>query len=171
MFTGDDRQNRDAEAMAEEIERKFLVSEPPSWLADCPSEEIEQGYLAIAEDGDEVRLRRRGDASLLTVKRGHGERREEEEVEIGDEQFEALWPLTDGRRLRKRRHRVEDPAATIEVDVYDDALAGLVTAEVEFPSEELADRFSPPRWLDEELTGDDRYANQRLAVEGRPADA
>jgi CYTH domain-containing protein len=45
--------------MGVEIERKFLVSEPPPWLGECPSEEIEQGYLAVGTD-HEVRLRRSG---------------------------------------------------------------------------------------------------------------
>jgi hypothetical protein len=40
-----------------EIERKFLVAEPPSDLARWPATKIEQGYLAVADDGTEVRVR------------------------------------------------------------------------------------------------------------------
>jgi adenylate cyclase len=149
-----------------EIERKFLLTERPDWLDGCRSQAIEQGYLAIGEE-DEVRVRRSGDGAVLTVKRGHGEERREHEVEIGEEQLAALWPLTEGRRIDKRRFYVEgDP--TIEVDVYSDELEGLITAEIEFPSREAADRFSPPEWLGDEVTGDDRYANQRLAIQGAP---
>jgi CYTH domain-containing protein len=149
-----------------EIERKFLVADAPSWLEGCRSQAIEQGYLAIAES-DEVRIRRTEPAAVLTVKRGHGEERLEQEVEIGDEQLAALWPLTEGRRIEKRRYYVEgDP--TIEVDVYHGELDGLVTAEVEFVSSEAADHFSAPEWLGAELTGDDRYANQQLAIQGAP---
>src|SRR5438552_1172812 len=65
-----------------EIERKFLVDELPGALGSYPSEEIEQGYLAI--DGEvEVRVRRRGgDATQITLKAGSGESRLEEEFEI-----------------------------------------------------------------------------------------
>ena len=42
-----------------EIERKFLVAELPAELAEHPGQRIEQGYLAIAPDGVEVRVRRR----------------------------------------------------------------------------------------------------------------
>ena len=43
-------------------------------------------------------------------------------------------------------------------------LAGLLTAEIEFPSEAAARDFSPPPWLGEEVTGDTTYANQNLAT-------
>jgi adenylate cyclase len=153
--------------MGVEIERKFRVTDPPPWLSECRAEAIEQGYLAIAEGGEEVRLRRIDASSVLTVKRGEGEKRLEVEIELSDEQFRAVWPLTEGRRLEKRRHRVEgDPV--IEVDVYRGDLAGLVIAECEFPSLEASHRFDPPDWLGDELTGDVRYANQRLAVRGLP---
>jgi len=153
-----------------EIERKFRIREPPQWLSECRSAAIDQGYLAIAEDGEEVRLRRiDGSSAVLTVKRGRGEERLEVEIELTDEQFQALWPLTEGRRVEKRRHRVEgDPL--IEVDVYSGNLAGLVVAETEFPSVDASHRFDPPDWLGEELTGDDRYANQQLAARGLPTD-
>ena len=153
--------------MGHEIERKFQVVDPPGWLEGCRASSIEQGYLAIGENGEEVRLRRIGSTPVLTVKRGHGEERVEQEVELADEQFGALWPLTEGRRIRKRRHYVEN-GPTIEVDVYLDGLEGLVTAEVEFPSVEEADAFDPPEWLADELTGDERFANQQLAISGAP---
>ena len=155
--------------MPTEIERKFLIADPPEWLNECRSESIEQGYLALGEHHEEVRLRRGEGPARLTVKRGHGEERLEQEVEISDEQLDALWPLTEGRRVAKQRHYVEG-APTLEVDVYSGELKGLVTAEAEFPSLKAAERFSAPDWLGRELTGDDRYANQELATRGLPGD-
>ncbi|HEY7268010.1 MAG TPA: CYTH domain-containing protein [Solirubrobacterales bacterium] len=150
-----------------EVERKFLVPEPPD-LEGTASDEIEQGYLAIGPDG-EVRLRRRGDALLLTVKRGSGISRDEAEVGLEADAFERLWPLTAGRRLRKRRHLIPRGELEIELDVYEGGLEGLVVAEVEFPSEAEADLFEPPGWLGEEVTGDERYLNETLATRGRPS--
>ncbi len=149
-----------------EVERKFLVPEPPE-LDGTESDEIEQGYLAIGADG-EVRLRRKGEKLLLTVKRGSGISRDEAEVELEREAFERLWPLTEGRRLHKRRYVVLLGDLGIEVDVYEGDLEGLVVAEVEFASEEEARRFEPPDWLGEEATGDERYLNETLATRGRP---
>ncbi|MBI5103539.1 MAG: CYTH domain-containing protein [Solirubrobacterales bacterium] len=152
-----------------EIERKFLVDALPPELDGVPSRRIQQGYLAVAPDGVEVRLRREDDHVELTIKSGPAMVRVEEHVAVDARQFEALWPLTEGRRLSKTRHLVPlGDGLTAEVDVYDDALDGLLTAEVEFPSAQASEAFTPPPWLGAEVTGDKRYANQSLATAGRP---
>ena len=152
-----------------EIERKFVLAEPPAGLGERPGERIEQGYLAIADDGVEVRVRRRAGRASLTVKSGPGRLRTEEEIEIDDRRFESLWPLTDGRRVTKTRHEVAlEAGLTAEIDVYDGVHDGLMTAEIEFGSVDASERFSPPAWLGREVTGDARYANQTLAVHGAP---
>lgn len=153
--------------VAVEVERKFLVADPPA-LDGAEADEIDQGYLALGDDG-EVRLRRRGERLLLTAKRGSGLSRQEAEVELDRERFDALWPLTEGRRLHKRRHVIPHGDVIVEVDVYAGELEGLVVAEIEFPSEEAARAFEPPAWLGEEVTGDRRYLNETLAAEGAPA--
>jgi adenylate cyclase len=146
-----------------EVERKFLVREPPE-LDDDAGDPIDQGYLATGDDG-EVRLRRKGDRLLLTAKRGTGLARDEVEVELDADTFERLWPLTEGRRLSKRRHLVPYGGLEIEVDVYDADLEGLVVAEVEFPSEEAARDFEAPEWFGDEVTGHPRYLNKALATQ------
>ena len=152
-----------------EIERKFLVAELPPGLDGHRAEHIDQGYLATAPDGVEVRIRRRGEGTTLTVKSGPAMVRVEEEIPIEDARFEVLWPLTAGRRLDKTRHYVPlDGGITVELDVYAGAHAGLATAEIEFPSEDAARAFVPPPWLGEEVTGDAAYANQTLAVSRAP---
>ncbi len=153
-----------------EIERKFLVEQPPPDLESHPSGEIEQGYVAITDDGVEVRLRRYDGRAFLTIKSAGELQRAEEEIEIDERRFRSLWPLTEGRRIEKRRYRI--PASggtTIELDVYAGSLAGLIVAEVEFDSEAAARAFEPPPWFGSEVTEDSRYKNRRLAVEGRPA--
>ncbi len=149
-----------------EVERKFLVPEPPD-LDGTESEEIEQGYLAIGDD-EEVRLRRKGNHLLLTAKRGSGLARDEAEVELDREDFERLWPLTEGRRVHKRRHVIPHGEHEVELDVYGGDLDGLVVGEIEFPSERAANAFDPPGWLGEEVTGDPRYLNETLATQGAP---
>jgi CYTH domain-containing protein len=100
--------------MATEIERKFLIPAAPDWLQDLPSERIAQGYLAVVDGEREVRIRRKGDQAALTVKSGSGETRREEEIDLSADQFEALWPLTEGARVFKTRYRVPYDGATIE---------------------------------------------------------
>lgn len=150
-----------------EIERKFLVERVPEGLD--AGEPIQQGYLAIADDGVEVRVRRRGEATVLTVKSGPAMVRIEEEMAIDERRFETLWELTDGRRVSKTRHLIPlDDGLTAELDVYAGALEGLLTAEIEFPTLEASEAFSPPAWLGREVTGDKRFAAQSLALHGRP---
>ena len=153
-----------------EIERKFVVDRLPDGLGE--GEEIEQGYLVIGDDGVEARIRRRGSQTTLTVKSGPGMVRTEEELAIDARRFESLWPLTEGRRVSKTRHLVPLGAGvTAELDVYAGEHDGLLTAEIEFESVEASEAFDPPAWLGREVTGDARYANQALALHGRPADA
>jgi CYTH domain-containing protein len=152
-----------------EVERKFLLAERPEGLDGHPAQRLEQGYLAIDPAGAEVRVRRKDDKTLMTVKSGIGLVRAEEEFAVEAERFARLWPLTEGRQVVKTRYLV--PLAgglTAEVDDYEGALAGLLTAEVEFADEAAALAFDPPAWLGREVTDDSRYANRALAVHGIP---
>ncbi|MDA2925108.1 CYTH domain-containing protein [Acidobacteria bacterium AH-259-L09] len=154
--------------MPEEIERKFLVESLPNNLDQYPQERIYQGYLAIMEDGTEVRLRAKGTRYFETVKSGRGKRRIELEVEITEEQFKALWPGTKGRRIEKVRYEIPHIVGKLQVDVYHTDLEGLVTVEVEFDSEKSSLRFLPLEWFGREVTEDKRYKNQSLALHGMP---
>src|SRR4051812_17088776 len=149
-----------------EVERKFLLDALPSGMD--AGARIEQGYLAIDPAGSEVRVRRKGPATLMTVKTGAGMVRGEEEFAIDADVFARLWALTEGRRVVKRRHLVPVGAFSAEVDVYEGALSGLLTAEVEFPDEAAALAFAPPAWLGRDVTDDARYGNRALAVNGIP---
>jgi adenylate cyclase len=151
-----------------EIERKYLVPSPPEGLEHNDRERISQGYLVIGADGEEVRVRRAGERAWLTVKRGLGEVRVEEEIELGPDQVGALWPLTERRRVTKTRYRVPEGDVMVEVDVFEGELEGLVTAEVEFESERQSAAFEPPEWFGDEVTEDARYKNERLATAGLP---
>jgi CYTH domain-containing protein len=151
-----------------EIERTFLVAVPPAGMADLPATAIRQGYVAI--DGD-VTARIRSSTPggcVLTVKAGSGAHRIEHEWPITDDDFDALWPRTAGRRIEKQRTRLELGAGghVAEVDVFAGSLAGLVLVEVEFGSEVACADFRPPDWFGREVTTDPRYTNAALAVAG-----
>jgi adenylate cyclase len=154
-------------APAREIERKFLASAMPEDRG--PGTAIAQGYLPLASDDPELRVRRKGDATVLTVKRGSGLDRSEDEVAISTEAFDALWPLTKGHRIEKKRYEIPQAGAIIELDEFGGALEGLLLAEVEFDAKEASERFEPPDWLGREVTEDPSYGNRSLAERGRPA--
>lgn len=155
-----------------EIERKWLVETLPPEVEGgrWDTRKLEQGYLAVS-DAAEVRVRRAdGGTAWLTVKSAPGLSRVEEELVLEDGAFERLWPLTEGRRLVKHRYsREADRGVLLELDVYEGELEGLAVLEVEFASEDAAAAFVAPDWVGRELTGDRAYANQSLALHGRPA--
>jgi adenylate cyclase len=148
-----------------EIERKFLVKRLPADLATFPRDEIAQGYLATESGGVQVRLRKKGNVRSLTYKRTVKNGREEREIRLSAEQFEALWPATAGRRLAKVRYEMPWKEHTIEIDVYRGRHDGLIVAEVEFADEKSCAAFKPPDWMDEDVTGKSRYSNVLLAHE------
>lgn len=152
-----------------EIERKFLLRSLPPGLDDAPAHLIVQGYLALTPEGVEVRVRRKGGDHFLTVKHGGSLSRIEVELPLPAHEFDTLWPLTAGRRLRKTRRELPGPGGlTFEIDRYEDTLAGLQVAEVEFPDEEAAHRFQSPDFFGREITGDPAYRNETLTRTGLP---
>lgn len=154
--------------MTNEIERKFLIRKLPQDVHKYASKKIIQGYLAITEDGTEVRLRKIGKDYFQTIKSGKGLKREEVETKLTKRQFDTLWPLTEGKKIEKKRYDIPDGDWIIELDIYAGPLEGLLTAEVEFKSQEDSKTFTPPAWMGQEVTLDDRYRNRNLAVHGLP---
>ena len=148
-----------------EIERKFLLkSLPAELLEETP---ILQGYLAH-DELMEVRVRQYGNDYSLTVKEGSGLVRKESEIALSAEQFQALWPSTEGRRLEKVRSLVSSGAFRIEVDRYLGELEPLLVAEVEFASVEESEHFVKPDYLGQEITDEEAYKNSSLAIHGMP---
>lgn len=147
-----------------EIERKFLLKHFPPGLKKFPHDMIVQGYLAVGRGGLQVRLRKKGSVRSLTFKQGTKGAREEREVRLSAEQFDALWPATIGRRLTKVRYDVPWKGRTIEIDIYRGRNRGLVVAEVEFDDQRSCTAFEPPDWIGRDVTGKPKYSNVALAL-------
>jgi adenylate cyclase len=150
-------------ARNQEIERKYIVGRPPPGWKHHASTTIIQGYFPHASPRVESRLRRIGAKHVITIKGGYGLRRTEVEIAISPAQFHALWPLTHGARIAKRRYRIPCAGRTIELDVYAGPHRGLITADIEFDSVRASRAFIPPDWLGHEITGQRNYANAVLA--------
>jgi adenylate cyclase len=156
----------------QEIERSYLLLRLPDLPARAVALKLEQGYLPDAggEGGvQEGRLRRTvyPDGRIVckhTIKHGEGLVRTEIERTIDEAEFEAGWPRTAGRRLRKTRYAISEGERTWEVDDFLDI--DLVLAEVELPT---PDTEAPiPAWLAphlvREVTDEPEYRNFRLAL-------
>ena len=151
-------------AMAQEIERKFLV------IGDYKPEvfrsyRIAQGYLS-SSPGRTVRVRVRDDQGFLTIKGPSfdgGLSRFEWEKEIPVGEAEELLALAESVVIDKTRHliRNSDGIHTWEVDEFHGANSGLVMAEIELGAPDEA--FDRPAWLGPEVTGDRRFYNSFLS--------
>lgn len=149
-----------------EIERKYLLKRMPA-IRQLPVriQELDQGYLPGDRLAERVRRVREGGEVhyYRTVKLGRGISRIEVEEETTDRIFRRLWPLTKGKRVRKRRYKVDDGGFTWEIDRFRDRR--LVLAEVELPSEDVDPPI--PRWLAREMvrevTDEGEFANINLA--------
>lgn len=156
----------DRAARDREIERKFLLSALPPRAVGAPVRQIEQGYLPGAVLVERIRRERDTDGvrHWRTVKVGSGLSRTELEEACDAALFDALWPFTEGRRVRKHRYRVQDATGLVwEIDRFDDR--DLVLAEVELPAVSAAAPL--PEWLApyvvREVTGEREYVNAVLA--------
>jgi CYTH domain-containing protein/CHAD domain-containing protein len=150
---------------AVEIERKYLLKRVPSGMPASGSVRMEQGYVPGERLVERVRMVEEGKQRryFRTIKVGTGLVRTELEEETTPGIFQALWRLTSGRRLTKRRHFVPDGDLVWEIDEFTDR--SLVLAEVELPSADTT--VEPPDWLapaiEREVTGDPAYLNSTLA--------
>lgn len=144
-----------------EIERKYLVKEIPKDLEQYPKLEMEQAYLCTEPV---VRVRREGEDYVLTYKSKGLMVREEYNLPLTKESYEHLLGKADGTIITKTRYRIpEKEGLTIELDCFHGKYEGLLLAEVEFPTEEMANQYCPPEWFGEDVTMSKEYHNSTLS--------
>jgi len=150
-----------------ERERKYLLSGLPDFVRSAPATEIEQGWLPGTTLRERLRRSESADGVRFfrTVKLGSGIERIEIEEETSQEVFRAMWPLTEGCRIAKRRYKVPVGERVWEIDVFRDR--ELVMAEVELESADQELRL--PDWLSplvvREVTEEPAYLNLSLATQ------
>lgn len=165
-----------------EIERKYLVGSLPENLDAFPHVEIEQGYLCTSPT---LRIRRMGDSFILTVKeKMHSLTsaivNREEEFFLSSESYARLRSKCEGIMVEKTRYRIPLSSSSpklgegdrsegvveeyvAELDIFHGRHEGLLLVEVEFPSVEAANAFTPPAWFGQDVSNDPRYRNSWLA--------
>jgi adenylate cyclase len=147
--------------MAQEIERKFLVSGDFHAFV-IKSIRIVQGYLSSHPERT-VRVRITDHTGFLTIKgkvNESGISRFEWEKEIAFDEALELIKLCEPGTIEKIRHLVKVGSHTFEIGVFQGNNKGLVIAEIELENEN--DSFEKPPWLGEEVTGHPQYYNSML---------
>ena len=149
------------QSMATEIEHKYLVTDDSFKSLASRVIHIKQGYLSHSKECT-VRVRVTDDRAFVTIKgRGNGLSRPEFEYEIPVADGLQLLEMSQGHIICKDRHLVMDHDNCWEVDVYHGPLEGLMTAELEVPSEDYA--YPLPHFVGRDVTGDSSYSNASLS--------
>ncbi len=147
-----------------EIERKYLITEIPFSLSDVKKDHIIQAYICT---DPVIRLRKKNDDYILTVKSRGLLAREETELPLTPESFDHLMKKTEGICIKKTRCNIPLPCGSkellIELDLFAGDYEGLRMAEVEFASVKESEEFTPPAWFGKEVTGDPRFYNSWLS--------
>lgn len=147
--------------MAVEIERKFLVHSD-DWRQNAGAGvQIVQGYISTRPEGT-VRVRIKDEEGILTIK-GRAEQlvRPEFEYSIPLEDARQMLQLCEGHLVEKRRFDVDVGDHRWVVDEFAGDNQGLVVAEIELDDPD--ETFQRPSWIGDEVTGQVRYYNARLA--------
>ena len=154
-----------------EIERKYLIRRPAeAWLEEnCQGSDIIQTYLKTDDTGHSDRVRRRegknGVVFTHTRKRRTSDlRREEQEREINEAEYQALLRRADPERrsIEKRRYVLAYGGKEFEIDVYPFWLDKAVM-EIELTDEEEPVALPPEIEIIRDVTADRRYTNASLA--------
>lgn len=151
-----------------EIERKYTIKELPANLDSYPCHLIEQAYLNTKPV---VRIRKEDDDYYLTYKGSGMMAREEYNLPLNEESYYHLREKADGIVITKKRYVLpltdfqpdNQDNLFIELDIFEGKLAPLIIAEIEFPTEEMANSFIPPEIFAEDVTFDPKYHNSNLS--------
>jgi CYTH domain-containing protein len=148
-----------------ELEKTYLAKFLPPDLANSKYSDMLDVYLPVSSNHPHLRLRKRGDILEMTKKTlvnlGDASEQLEQTIVLAQDEFNALLQV-EGKRVSKRRHYLKRDNHTIEVDVFQDALAGLVLVDVEFASVEEKEAFRMPDFCLIEVTQKDFLAGGML---------
>ncbi len=154
--------------MNKEIEKKYLVKYIPNDLKFEKIVKIAQSFI-YRDFKTMIRIRKIQDKKtddlkyVYTLKTKSGLDSKEQnnnisnlyeiESNINEEKYTQLLKNKISKTIIKNRMVAPiDKNLKVEIDVYEDYLKGLLTAEVEFKNEEEAENFIKPEWLGEELS-------------------
>ncbi len=147
-----------------ELEKTYLAKFLPDLSKSDYSDMIDV-YLPLSSDHPHLRLRKRGDILEMTKKNLLNPNNASEQIEqtivLAQDEFDALSCVA-GKKLSKRRYYLKQKGRTVEIDVFQDSLAGLVLVDVEFDSIEEKKNFLMPDFCLVEVTQKDFLAGGML---------
>ena len=138
-----------------ELEKTYLAKMIPKDLQSCKFKEIIDVYVPKDSEHPKLRLRKNGDRFELTKKEpvveGDASHQEEQTIKLTEIEFDALNSL-EGKRVHKLRYYFDYNGMIAEIDVFQDALQGLVLVDFEFETIEEKEKFEMPDFCLADIT-------------------
>jgi CYTH domain-containing protein len=131
-----------------ELEKTYLAKSLPAGLEKCKHKEIIDVYIPKAHPHPKIRIRKNGDKYEITKKEpvaDDASHQEEQTIKITEFEFNELSKI-DGKRLHKLRYYYDYKGRTAEIDVFQEALKGLVLVDFEFETVEDKAKFKMPEF-------------------------
>ena len=150
-----------------EIERKFLVKDISNLdLSKYNHKFIVQNYLYV-DKFTAIRKRKISENNInkytYTIKTFKvGISVNEIEKDISKEEYNNLTLNPNYNTIEKERYIIPYEKYNIELDVFKGVYQGIIFAEIEFPSEDLAFKVKLPNWFGPELSS--KITNSEMAV-------
>ncbi len=148
-----------------ELERTFLAKELPKRLKDCRHKEIIDLYIPAGAEHPVTRIRRHGEKMEMTkkmpVKPNDSSEQSEQTIVLSREEFDALSKLA-GKKLAKDRYYFLFEGKTAEIDVFKEALSGLVIVDFEFSNQKEKNAFQMPEFCLADVTQEKAFAGGML---------
>ncbi|MDE1857317.1 MAG: hypothetical protein KGH98_04555 [Candidatus Micrarchaeota archaeon] len=148
-----------------EFEKTYLVKYLPEGLEKCANKELIDIYFPASEKHCHTRIRKDGGKFVITKKEPlHGNDSSsflEQTINLDRGEFDALSKI-DGKRLRKVRYAYNHSGHPAEIDVFKDALEGLVLADFEFAGQAEMEAFRMPDFCLAEVTQEEFVAGGYL---------
>lgn len=146
-----------------ELEKTFLAIQVPD-LSSCTSKEIVDIYVPKSSKHPTLRIRKNGEKYEITKKQpiaGDASEQTEETIVLTKEEFDSL-SIVDGKQVRKIRYYYPYKENTLEIDVFQDELKGLILVDAEFDSIAEKAAFEMPDFCIADVTHEEAIAGGML---------
>ena len=149
----------------EELEITYLLKKVPEGLHSVLVKELLDVYIPSTSEHPKLRIRKLGDIHEITKKvpvdNNDASRQIETTIPLTQEEYTELSQLS-GKRIRKLRYYYYKDGTDFEVDIFQDALKGLVVVDVEFDSIEKKNAFKMPDFCLVDITQEKFIAGGEL---------
>ncbi len=151
-----------------ELELTYLAKQIPAEIKGINPQSMVDIYVPedLSVYHPSLRIRKRGDKLEITkkqpLKEDDASVQAEQTISLNEEEFAALESASQ-RKVVKDRYLVKVGGRTAEVDVFKEALEGLILIDFEFDSQDNKESFSPPSCCLVDVTQEQFIAGGLLA--------